>query len=104
MPKSVMMQAAWDKVMDSDFAKNLTAYHPGFRNSVYIRHDDGSTMFWEHAFIRYVDSYVFVFTEHNDYHIFSKDDLDWWRELGQVDDQHEFDPNEDTKEGPKSFF
>lgn len=46
-----------------------------FNFCVSVRHEDGSTMFFENAYAVMYDKYLLVFTEHNGDHIFHQDDL-----------------------------
>jgi len=102
MPMSVSMQASYDRMME--WGKRLTAYDFG-NTCVRIVHDEGSTFFLENAFI--VDpggdifgcpkdaQYIWVFTEHQGYLIFHKDDLMGWNTLSCV-------PNHSVNYRPRS--
>lgn len=46
-----------------------------FNYAVLIRHDDGSTMFFENAYAVLENDVLIVFTEHNDNHVYHVDDL-----------------------------
>ena len=45
---------------------------------VIIQHNDGSSFIFRCAFMIKRDEYIIVFTEHNGYHIFHKDDLSFY--------------------------
>lgn len=63
---------------------NLLSSDKRFGKSVYIRHDDGSTMMFDCAFVErlIVDNdldkvYYLVFTEHHGFHVYHSEDVDF---------------------------
>jgi hypothetical protein len=42
---------------------------------VYLSHDDGSSFFWQSAFIQRWRGYVMVFTEHHGFRVYDNDDV-----------------------------
>jgi hypothetical protein len=42
---------------------------------VYLSHDDGSSFFWQNAFVTRFRGYVIVFTEHHGFHVYDNDDV-----------------------------
>ena len=84
MPMSVQMNAAYNKMME--WGKKLTAYDFG-DTCVRIVHEEGSTFFLENAFIVDPDDdYIWIFTEHQGYLVFHKDELLGWSTLACVPD------------------
>lgn len=66
-----------------DYNVDLRADDPRFQRSVTVHHGDGSTFHFKYAFALELDEgdgWLFVFTEHNKFHVFSKGDLNgWWQ-------------------------
>jgi len=48
-----------------------------FNCAVKLLHGDGTVMFLEYAFVEKHDDWVFIFSEHNGYHIYHSSDLTW---------------------------
>jgi hypothetical protein len=57
-------------------SKKLTVQDFNSNKGVYIQHQDGSSFIFRYAFYETVDEYLFVYSEHNGYHIFHIEDLD----------------------------
>lgn len=94
---SVEMQRVYDVAAEID--KDLKATDPRFRHSVYLIHEEGTTLFFENAFIvRYYDrlhrdwgdcsfqgEWAMVFTEHHGFHVYPLDDLVSWNQFKKVE-------------------
>lgn len=80
---SARMQKFWDQMeaIDQFVSKNGYGIIPAgnslerFRFKVLVRHEDGSTMFFEDAYSILFEQYLLVYTEHTGNHIFHVDDL-----------------------------
>lgn len=89
MSMSVPMQRAYDVAKKYD--ENLKAIDPRFNSCVRIIHDEGTTYWFERAFLmtwkdskitydpnnadEHQGEWLFVFTEHQGLHVFTTDDL-----------------------------
>jgi len=71
IPKKVSYEDAVSYAMEKD--KDLQC--GDFNGAVNVIHQDGSTFHFNYAISEYYDRYLIVFTEHNRFHIFYKDDL-----------------------------
>lgn len=59
-----------------EYRKGQGPVHPKHNHFVQIIHEDGTTLFFDHAWACcYEGEYLVVFTEHNGEHIFSTGDL-----------------------------
>lgn len=91
---SIAMRRVWEVAKKMD--ESLLATNPGFQNKVLVRHEEGTTLFYENAFaMRYYDKdgvkhcwgnkhpneWLLVFTEHHGFHVYPLDDLDDWRQF-----------------------
>lgn len=70
---SVEMKKAWELAKSIDDL--LRADDPRFQRAVKVIHEDGSILTLENAFVEEYKNYYIVFSEHNDLHIFDKDDV-----------------------------
>lgn len=111
----IYMQQVWQVAKEID--SKLRATDPRLRGSVYLRHDDGSTLIYENAFLMryhnpneelnevvttglaysYPGDWILVFTEHHGFHVYAVDDLDTYRQYGQleIENHPDFLPYED---------
>lgn len=67
----------------------LKATHPGFKRSVALKHEDGTTLVFINAFAIKYDGWVMVFSEHNGTYYNSLEEV-------VVSQCEEFDPEEFT--------
>jgi len=58
-----------------EYDKKLLATDPRFRRAVTIQHEDGSILYFNHAFLARIDDWVACFTEHHGVHVYHSDDL-----------------------------
>jgi hypothetical protein len=63
------------------YDKKLLATDPRFRKSVALIHEEGTTLFFNYAFLMKKEDWIIAFTEHHKYHIYHKDDLIWYGEF-----------------------
>ena len=84
MPMSKRLQEVFDRMEEVDqFVRQngLGTILPNpnglsrFNTAVLVRHEDGSTMFFENAYAVMEGEILMVFTEHNDYHVYHTGDL-----------------------------
>lgn len=63
----------------------LRADDPRFSRKVSLIHEDGCTMYFDSAFLMYVDKvWLAVFTEHHGAHVYHIDDLTSYEQLQAV--------------------
>ena len=84
MPMSKQLQEVFNRMEEVDqyvrhnglgtIAPNPTGLSR-FNHAVLIRHEDGTTMFFENAYAVLEGEVLMVFTEHNDNHVYHTDDL-----------------------------
>ena len=55
--------------------KDLRADDPRFRHTVYLVHEEGTSMLWRYAFAVKVEEWYLIFTEHHGTHVYSEQDL-----------------------------
>lgn len=53
----------------------LRADNPRFKRSVQIIDEEGTVLFYRHAFLMEWGLYIICFTEHHGFHVFPKDEL-----------------------------
>lgn len=68
------------------YDNNLLATDPRFGRSVLIVHEDGSIFHIDSAFLMQQDTWLFMFSEHFSYKVFSKGDLLSFTELKKSHD------------------
>lgn len=66
----------YESVMAWAVAQRPILHVKHFNKRVYIKHSDGSTFDYKHAFAVKVNDFVVVFSEHTDYHVFFHPDLE----------------------------
>lgn len=72
------------KALVADMDLSLRADDPRFHRSVLIVHQDGSSMFFRHAFMVRHRNWLLVFTEHQGSHVFAINDLERYYTLETV--------------------
>lgn len=68
------MRGAYEKAKQID--AGLTAYDFEWGARVYIKHEDGTELDFNYAFVRKEDEWVFIFTEHHGFHVYHMEDLE----------------------------
>jgi hypothetical protein len=64
------------KTQAKEIDSALRADDPRFGRAVHMIHDEGSTFFWECAFVVDIgDKYISIFTEHHGFHVYDRDDV-----------------------------
>lgn len=57
------------------YDSSLLATDNRFRRAVTIQHQDGSILYFNHAFLMRIEDWVACFTEHHGVHIYHSEDL-----------------------------
>lgn len=70
---------AEEKAQEID--KILRCTYPGFRGTVQIMHEDGTTLFYRNAFMVTYEGCVIVFSEHNGTYVNAIDDLLYYENI-----------------------
>jgi len=65
----------------AEYDRQLRADDKRFNRYVHIVHQDGSTMFFTYAFLVSVNHWLVAFTEHTGFHLFHKDDLEFYSQF-----------------------
>jgi hypothetical protein len=73
----------------ADYDAKLLCTDPRFGMSVKVIHREGSSFFWNHAFLMSSEldtdpRWLFVFTEHHKFRVFDKSDLLWFAQYSRV--------------------
>jgi len=58
-----------------EYDAKLRADDPRFRRSVQVIHEEGTTMYFEWAFVVKVDNFYVIFAEHHEMLIYSDDEV-----------------------------
>ena len=96
---SKQLQKAYEDATEHD--KTLTAGMFCYDTLVTVKHEDGTEYHFRYAFVHQTEEfedYLFVYTEHNGFHVYHKADLEYWQEwkLQSVEDCSNYGEENDS--------
>lgn len=71
---SVPLREARQRAQEID--DKLTAYDFQHGSRVYVKHEDGTELDFNSAFLQKDDEWVYIFTEHHGFHVYHLEDLE----------------------------
>ena len=71
-------------ILAKNIDENLRSDDLRFKNAVFVKHQDGSTMFYLNAFVEKYPGWFLIFTEHHGHKVYNAEDIDDIHQLQEI--------------------